>query len=106
MVAIVTAIFGITWIPDLTLHIFEEAGFYKFSPLVFFVTHTMIMFNSAVNPFVYGLINQRFRKKMKEMLCCSSNFSASRVDTVKKSQDIEMGIIITPSKHASFSAVQ
>ena len=42
-------VFGITWIPDLTLHIFEEAGFYKFSPVAFFITFTMMMFNSAVS---------------------------------------------------------
>ena len=106
MVVTVTAIFGITWIPDLTLHIFEEAGSYKFSPVVFFVTHTMIMFNSAVNPFAYGLINQQFRRKIKGILCCGSNLSVSRVDTVKKSQDIEMGTIIIPPSHAAFSVVK
>ena len=70
MVVTVSAIFIICWGTDEVLHVIEQATSYKFAPVVFPITHTMIMFNSAVNPFAYALINNRFRKKMKEMIWC------------------------------------
>jgi len=31
------------------------------------------MLNSAVNPFVYSLLNERFKEKLKGMICCKSS---------------------------------
>ena len=59
MVVTVSAIFVICWGTDEVLHVAEQATSYKFAPVVFSITHTAIMFNSAVNPFAYALINQR-----------------------------------------------
>ena len=36
------------------------------------------MFNAAVNPFAYALINERFRQKMKEMMCSGSRSLATK----------------------------
>ena len=49
-----------------------------------------IMFNSAVNPFAYALINQRFREKMKRLLCYSSILSELRSSTNLQSHSIEL----------------
>ena len=73
MVVTVSAIFGIRWVIDLTLHVFDDVACYSPSPDVFSVTHTLIMFNAAVNPFAYALINQRFREKLRIIICCRSN---------------------------------
>ena len=70
MVVAVSAIFGICWGADSVLHLLEDFSSYKLAPSAIPIAHTAVMFNSAVNPFAYALINQRFRKKMKGILCC------------------------------------
>ena len=85
MVVTVSAIFIICWGTDEVLHVIEQATSYKFAPVVFPITHTMIMFNSAVNPFAYALINNRFRKKMKEMIWCRW----TRVYVVRESHGVD-----------------
>ena len=84
MVVAVSAIFGICWPTDLFLHVVDNVS--SLDPVVFSVTHTMIMFNSAVNPFAYALINQRFREKIKGVICCDS----SRVNVAEETQSVEM----------------
>ena len=37
--------------------------------LPFNITITMILFNSAVNPFDHALLNQQFREKMNIVTC-------------------------------------
>ena len=64
MVLVVSAMFETCWITDTVLHFIVEKSI---SDEVF-IAHTVMMFNSAVNPFVYALFSQRFREKMKEML--------------------------------------
>jgi len=90
MIVTVSAIFGITWLPDVILHVVEQTTSLKFSSAIFAVVHTIIMFNSAVNPFAYALINQRFREKMKRLLCYSSILSELRSSTNLQSHSIEL----------------
>ena len=71
MVVSVSAIFVISWGGDTLLHTLEDSSF-KLSPLAIPIAHVVIMFNAAVNPFAYALINERFRHKMKEMMCSGS----------------------------------
>ena len=68
MVITVSAIFALSWGGDAILHLVEDADPSKLSPLGIPIVHVTITFNAAVNPFAYALINERFRKKMKEMI--------------------------------------
>ena len=93
MVVSISAILVISWGADGILHLIHEyADSVKLSPLTTPIAHTIMIFNSAVNPFAYALLNQRFRKKMKQMACPRS--FATRVHSVcarqREQQDNEV----------------
>ena len=95
MVVSISTILVISWGTDGILHLIEEyASSVKLSPLTFSIAHTIIIFNSAVDPFAYALLNQRFRKKMKQMVYPRS--FATRVHSVcprqRERQDNEVAI--------------
>ena len=69
MVVALSVIFGICWGTDQIIYSFTPAG-----PALVAIANTMVMFNAAVNPFVYALLNQQFREKMKKMICCTGYF--------------------------------
>ncbi|KAL9951082.1 hypothetical protein ACROYT_G043678 [Oculina patagonica] len=74
MVITVTTLFGICWLTDAVAHVVEDSTSYTaIDKVVFTVIHTMVLFNSAANPFVYALINLNFRKKMKEIIFCTGS---------------------------------
>ena len=79
MVLSVTTLFETTWISDNVMHVLKEFGLCVISDVAFPIAHTMIVFNSAVNPFAYALINHRFREKMKGMLCNSLGASERNI---------------------------
>ncbi|KAL9975317.1 hypothetical protein ACROYT_G012470 [Oculina patagonica] len=70
MVVAVTATFGIVWLTDEIAHAVDAFLSYSIDKDVYTVAHTMIVFSSAVNPFVYALINKNYREKIKGILCC------------------------------------
>ena len=66
----VSAIFGVCWLTDsisyiLSFHIPTN----KFGTTSNVITAIFIMINSAANPFVYALVNQKFREKLVRMMC-------------------------------------
>ena len=66
----VSAIFGICWIFGLLIYILSYLDIYIFgTTFSYAISDLMFMFNSAVNPFVYCLLNQLFREKIKRLLC-------------------------------------
>lgn len=69
MVISVTVIFGICWNAGATLHLATSYSSFSTSGLTLRIAHIMLMFNAAVNIFAYVLISQRFRVKIKKMLC-------------------------------------
>ena len=70
MVVTISTILVISWGADGILHLIQEyAVTVKLSPFTTPIAHTIMIFNSAVNPFAYALLNQRFRTKIKQMVC-------------------------------------
>ena len=95
MVVSISAILVISWGADGILHLIHEyADSVKLSPLTTPIAHTIMSFNSAVNPFAYALLNQRFRTKMKQMVCpCSFGKRAYTVSARQRErQDNEVAI--------------
>lgn len=78
MIVIVTAIFGICWGTDQVIYLLRNVASINIDLVTIATVNTMVMFNSAVNPFVYALMNQQFREKIKGMILCSG-FMTSRV---------------------------
>ena len=93
MVTTVTALFGICWLTDTVAHVVIHYNDHK---VVFTVIHTVILINSAINPFVYALINQNFREKMKEIMCCASSAAVRDIAT-REPQAIEFANKILPT---------
>ena len=67
----VSAIFGICWAPDVIAHNLDVFTSVSTSEVAYSVIHMLILFSSAVNPFVYALVNKNFREKLKGMISCS-----------------------------------
>ncbi|KAL9957213.1 hypothetical protein ACROYT_G038822 [Oculina patagonica] len=89
MVVVITVIFGICWGVNQVVHIFKFFSSYTVGALPTVVANTMVLVNSAVNPFVFALLNQQFREKMQEMVCCT-DCTPTRVHPEPGSQDVEL----------------
>ena len=76
MAVTVTVMFGVCWVSDIIAHTVDYYTSLNTSRETYAVIHTLILLNTAVNPFVYALINRNFREKLKETLCCSCTVSA------------------------------
>ena len=77
MAATVTLMFGICWVSDIIAHNVDFYTSLNTSKDTYSVIHMLILLNTAVNPFVYALINKTFRQKLKGMLRCSCAYSTA-----------------------------
>ena len=69
MAVTVSVVFGVSWGTSSAVYVMRYFSSYNFRNAII-ITNTMVYFNSAVNPIVYALVNQRFREKIEEMICC------------------------------------
>ena len=71
MVITVSVIFGVCWLADAISWILTSfSSHYTSSDMTYIATGTLILFNSAINPIVYALVNQKFRAKIKSTVSC------------------------------------
>ncbi|XP_031570559.1 uncharacterized protein LOC116304906 [Actinia tenebrosa] len=68
VVITVTIIYGICWLPNLTLWLTANFITIPHLPFIVTLTHVFLLFNSSVNPFVYSVQSQHFRKCMLRTL--------------------------------------
>ena len=90
----VTTIFGICWAPNLFAHNLDLFTPVRISELAYTVSHMLVLFNSAVNPFVYALVNKNFRQKLKETICysCDSSTGSARIRVFQQYVSCKAGI--------------
>ncbi len=98
MVVAVTVIFGICWGTGQLVYLLSYYISNDISAVLLVVADIMILFNSSVNPFVYALLNQQFREKMKGILCCTGS-SAPVVHPMPEPLDIELAEITVQPTH-------
>lgn len=67
----VSVIFGVCWITGLLIYVLIHYNILVFGSASNVVSDIMFMVNSSANPFVYALLNERFRQKIKAMLHCT-----------------------------------
>ena len=97
MVVTVSAIFAMCWMSGGVTYLVAF-----FSPVfgagdVAYVTQsTVVMFNSAVNPIVYALINQQFSKKIKYMVCCGCRTGIKPVREERNLEDLNPSVVPVP----------
>ena len=67
----VTAIYTVCWMPILVLYIisFHSPSYVQYGSITYKASVALTCLNSSVNPFVYTLQSNRFRKCVKELLC-------------------------------------
>ena len=71
MVITVSVIFGVCWLADTISFILTSfSSHHTSSDMSYIATGTLILFNSAINPIVYALVNQKFRAKIKSTVSC------------------------------------
>ena len=71
MVVAVTVIFGVCLGTSQLVYVLDYFISDGISADLLAIPEVLILFNSAVNPFVYALLNHQFREKIKRMICCS-----------------------------------
>lgn len=102
MVVVVTAIFGICWLMSTVVYNVE---FFTESLDISLtvngvISDTMVLFNSAVNPFVYALLNRQFKDKMKRIICCTGS-TVPMAHTVRGAHNIKLANHTTHPSHTA-----
>ena len=90
MVITVSGIVAVCWLPQTTSYILAtHIPGYSIHGATHATVSTMIMFNSAINPIVYALVDQRFREKIKGMICCICQPANNRIRAIQRIEIVD-----------------
>ena len=78
MVITVSVIFAICWGAESVEYVLRFLTTLNITFVHITIVDTMVLLNSAVNPFVYALLNHQFRHKIRGVMCCTSSVIESR----------------------------
>nr|AKQ63034.1 orphan G-protein coupled receptor 24 [Platynereis dumerilii] len=89
MLVIVVAMFAFCWLPlqtyNLLSEIFQEINLYRYINIIWFCSHWLAMSNSCCNPFIYGLLNERYKNAFRQLFrtcpcrCCRCDVKENTV---------------------------
>lgn len=73
MVVTVSVTFALCRLPALTMYLVSYfSSSQDYSDVLHIISVALVTLNSAINPFIYALVNQRFRQHIKELICCAA----------------------------------
>ena len=85
----VSIIFSICWLTDAIIFLMSyHSTTNNPSDVTWAIAAVMVLFNSSIDPFVYALINQRFREKLKLLIRCTSCYT-NQIDVVREVPEIQ-----------------
>ena len=71
MVLAVSVIYGLCWMPNQFIYVFNYfLPSQNYGNVIYIVSIVLVSCNSTVNPFIYVFVNQKFRRKIKSLICC------------------------------------
>lgn len=80
MVLAVSVIYGLCWMPNQFIYVFNYfIPSQNYGNVIYIVSIVLVSCNSTVNPFIYVFVNQKFRRKVKSLICCDKPCT-NRVD--------------------------
>ena len=95
-VVIVSVIFGVCYLTEASNYFMRH-----FYPSREFLSNAAssitILFNSAINPFVYALVNQPFREKFNTMTSCTCHPATNTVHPAREPRDQRMEVAVVPT---------
>ncbi|XP_058966861.1 QRFP-like peptide receptor [Pocillopora verrucosa] len=90
MVITVSVIFAICWGAESVEYVLRTTTTLKITFVHIAIVDILVLFNSAVNPLVYGLLNHQFRQKIREVICGTRAVAPrQRTITIEENTSIE-----------------
>ena len=87
MVLAVSVIYGLCWMPNLTIYALNYfSPTQNYGDVTYITSIVLVTCNSTVNPFIYVFANQKFRRKIKTLLGCKITCGNRIEPTVNSSQ--------------------
>ncbi|KAL3843034.1 hypothetical protein ACJMK2_021046 [Sinanodonta woodiana] len=69
MLIVVVCLFVLCWLPlqiyTFLAEFYEEINEYKYINIIWFCSNWLAMSNSCYNPFIYGLLNEKFKREFR-----------------------------------------
>ena len=89
MVVTVSFLFGICWGTESVEFFLRAYTSLDISSLHVAIADTMVVFNSALNPFIFALMNHQFKEKIKRMFICD-NPTMARIHAAENLKMIQL----------------
>ena len=77
---LLTGVYGLTWLPYVISVITNSVGRYQINGDIFDLTCFVMAVNSAINPFIYPVMQHRFRKAFLRIICFFNRLNNNQVN--------------------------